>query len=260
MNFKLNLLLFASLLFFAFNGFSQKDPTVMSINGEPVTKSEFLQVYLKNNEDPKYDKETLDEYMELYKKFKLKVAEAEALGYDTIPSLVRELNGYKEQLAQPYLIDTKKTNELINEAYERMKYEIRASHILVNVSADASPADTLKAYNRALTLMNRIKEGEDFGTVASGPRGSDDPISKENKGDLGYFTAFQMVYPFETAAYNTPIGEVSMPIRTNFGYHVIKVFDKRDARGTIKPLILWLFSIKTLVVQKKKMQKRKSDR
>lgn len=233
MNFKLNLLLFASLLFFAFNGFSQKDPTVMSINGEPVTKSEFLQVYLKNNEDPKYDKETLDEYMELYKKFKLKVAEAEALGYDTIPSLVRELNGYKEQLAQPYLIDTKKTNELINEAYERMKYEIRASHILVNVSADASPADTLKAYNRALTLMNRIKEGEDFGTVASGPRGSDDPSAKENKGDLGYFTAFQMVYPFETAAYNTPIGEVSMPIRTNFGYHVIKVFDKRDARGTI---------------------------
>src|SRR5690554_5049050 len=176
MNFKMHLLLFTSFLLFSLNGYSQKgNPVVMTVNGEGVTKSEFLQVYLKNNESPKYDKESLDEYMELYKKFKLKVAEAEALGYDTIPSLVRELNGYKEQLAQPYLIDTKKTNELINEAYERMKYEIRASHILVNVSADASPADTLKAYNRALTLMNRIKEGEDFGTVASGPRGSDDP-------------------------------------------------------------------------------------
>src|SRR5690554_873724 len=116
MNFKLNLLLFASLLFFAFNGFSQKDPTVMSINGEPVTKSEFLQVYLKNNEDPKYDKETLDEYMELYKKFKLKVAEAEALGYDTIPSLVRELNGYKEQLTHHHVMNTKITNERVNEA------------------------------------------------------------------------------------------------------------------------------------------------
>jgi peptidyl-prolyl cis-trans isomerase SurA len=228
------LLLFTSFLLFAFNGISQKgDAVVMSINGQEVTKSEFLQVYLKNNEDPKYDKASLDEYMELYKKFKLKVAEAEALGYDTIPSLVRELNGYKEQLAQPYLIDSEKTNELINEAYERMKFEVKASHILINLRADASPADTLKAYNKVLDLRKRIEKGEDFGVVASGKGGSDDPSAKDNKGDLGYFTAFQMVYPFETAAYNTAIGEVSMPIRTSFGYHIVKVFDKRKARGTI---------------------------
>ncbi|HZH86768.1 MAG TPA: peptidylprolyl isomerase [Brumimicrobium sp.] len=234
MNFKMHLLLFTSFLLFSLNGYSQKgNPVVMTVNGEGVTKSEFLQVYLKNNESPKYDKESLDEYMELYKKFKLKVAEAEALGYDTIPSLVRELNGYKEQLAQPYLIDSEKTNELIDEAYERMKYEVKASHILINVSADASPADTLIAYNKALALRKRIEKGEDFGAVAASNDGSNDPSAKENKGDLGYFTAFQMVYPFETAAYNTKIGEISMPIRTSFGYHLVKVFDKREARGTI---------------------------
>ncbi|HLW30339.1 MAG TPA: peptidylprolyl isomerase [Brumimicrobium sp.] len=234
MNFKMYLLLLTSFVLLSLKGFSQKgDAVVMSVNGEEVSKSEFLQVYLKNNESPKYDKESLDEYMELYKKFKLKVAEAEALGYDTIPALVRELNGYKEQLAQPYLIDSEKTNSLINEAYERMKYEVKASHILINLSADAPPADTLKAYNKIMELRKRIVKGEDFGDVASGPGGSDDPSAVNNKGDLGYFTAFQMVYPFETAAYNTKVGEISMPVRTNFGYHLIKVFDKRDARGTI---------------------------
>lgn len=229
------LLLITAFFAFAINGWSQKgsNDVVMKVNGEEVTKSEFLQVYLKNNENPKYDKESLDEYMELYKKFKLKVAEAEALGYDTIPSLKRELQGYKEQLAHPYLIDSSKTRELLEESYDRMKYEIKASHILINVKSDASPADTLKAYNKALDLKKRIDKGEDFGTVAGSAGGSEDPSAKVNQGDLGFFTAFQMVYPFETAAYNLKVGEISMPIRSSFGYHVIKVFDKREARGTI---------------------------
>lgn len=229
------LVLITAFLAFSINGWSQKggSDVVMTVNGEKVTKSEFLQVYLKNNDNPKYDKESLDEYMELYKKFKLKVAEAEALGYDTIPSLKRELKGYKEQLSHPYLIDSSKTNELLQEAYDRMKYEIRASHILINVTPDASPADTLIAYNKALGLKKRIEKGEDFGAVASGPGGSEDPSAKVNKGDLGYFTAFQMVYPFETAAYNLKVGEISMPTRSSFGYHIVKVTDKREARGTI---------------------------
>lgn len=232
---KKNLLLIIAFLAFSFSGFSQKSDNnvVMTVNGEQITKNEFLQVYLKNNDNPKYDKESLDEYMELYKKFKLKVAEAEALGYDTIPSLKRELKGYKEQLSHPYLIDSSKTNELLEEAYERMKYEIKASHILISVKPDASPADTLKAYNKALEIKKRIEKGENFGNVAAGPGGSEDPSAKVNKGNLGYFTAFQMVYPFETAAYNLKVGEISMPTRSNFGYHIIKVTDKRDARGTI---------------------------
>ena len=213
------LLIITALFAFAINGSSQKESNdvVMTVNGEKVTKSEFLQVYLKNNDNPKYDKESLDEYIELYKKFKLKVAEAEALGYDTIPSLKRELKGYKEQLAHPYLIDSSKTKELLQEAYNRMKYEIKASHILINVKPDASPADTLKAYNKALELKKRIEKGEDFGAVASEAGGSEDPSVKVNKGNLGYFTAFQMVYPFESAAYTLDVGDISMPTRSSFG-------------------------------------------
>jgi len=236
-------LFIATLFVFSTKGFSQKkDPTVITVNDQEITKSEFLRAYLKNNDNPKYDKENLDEYLDLYIKFKLKVAEAEALKYDTLPSLVRELNGHKEQLAHPYLIDTAKTNALINEAYERMQSEIRASHILISVAPDATPNDTLKAYNKALALKKRIENGEDFEEVAAN---SDDPSAKTNKGDLGYFTAFQMVYPFETAAYTTPVGEISMPIRSSFGYHIIKVTDKRKARGTITTAHIMIVSKKT---------------
>ena len=212
---------------------AQEDQVIMNVDGEPVVKSEFLQIYLKNNDAPRYDKEALDEYMDLFVKFKLKVAEAEALGYDTIPKLVRELNGYREQLALPYLIDSTKNDELIQEAYERMKTEVRASHILIRVESNASPEDTLTAYNRLVALKGRIDKGEDFASVARGKMGSEDPSAVKNGGDLGYFTAFQMVYPFEEKAYNTNIGEISEPFRTRFGYHILKVTDKRDARGTI---------------------------
>ena len=169
---------------------AQEDQVIMTVDGEPVIKSEFLQIYLKNNDAPRYDKEALDEYMDLFVKFKLKVAEAEALGYDTIPKLVRELNGYREQLALPYLIDSTKNDELIQEAYERMKTEVRASHILIRVESNASPEDTLTAYNRLVALKGRIDKGEDFASVARGKMGSEDPSAVKNGGDLGYFTAF----------------------------------------------------------------------
>ena len=121
----------------------QKDPVIMSINDKEITKSEFLQIYLKNNNDPKYDKASLDEYMELFKRFKLKVAEAEALKYDTIPKLKTELAGYRKQLALPYLIDSIQNRSLITQAYDRTKTERRASHILITLNKDALPADTM---------------------------------------------------------------------------------------------------------------------
>lgn len=213
---------------------AQTDNVVMEIDGKKVTKSEFLQIYLKNNNNPKYDKQSLDEYMELFKKFKLKVAEAETLGYDTIPKLKKELAGYRKQLSQPYLIDSTKNSALVKQAYERMKNEVHAAHILVKVAENASPEDTLAAYNRIMAIKKRIENGEDFATVAKGKSGSDDPSAVRNGGDLGYFTAFQMVYQFEEAAYNTPVGKISNPVRTKFGYHIIKVIDLRPARGTMK--------------------------
>ena len=213
--------------------FGQNEPIIMEIDGDKVTKSEFLQIYLKNNNDPKYDKETMDEYMELFKKFKLKVAEAEALGYDTIPRLKKELEGYRKQLSTPYLTDSSMNQVLVKEAYDRISYEIRASHILLRLTPEASPKDTLEVYNRLLKLRKQILEGADFAIVAKGKGGSEDPSVAQNNGDLGYFTAFQMVTPFEDAAYATPVGQISMPIRTKFGFHIIQVVDKRQARGTM---------------------------
>lgn len=229
-----NLILIGFIAFTCHRLIAQQDPVLMEINGKSVTKSEFLQIYLKNNTDPKYDKTSLDEYMELFKKFKLKVTEAEALRYDTIPKLKKELEGYRKQLALPYLVDQAKNEELVKEAYERTKMEVRASHILVRMEQNASPADTLAAYNRIMSLKKRIENGEDFVLVAKAKNGSDDPSAATNGGDLGYFTAFQMVYPFEEKAYTTEIGKVSDPFRTRFGYHIVKVTDKRPARGTIK--------------------------
>lgn len=214
--------------------FGQVDPVIMTINDQEITKSEFLQIYLKNNNDPKYDSESLDEYMELFKRFKLKVAEAEALGYDTIPKLMKELNGYKKQLALPYLVDSAMNESLVKEAYERTKMEVRASHIMLKVDQNASPKDTLEAYNALLDLKKQIEAGKDFHSVATGKNGSQDPSVHTNGGDLGFFNAFQMVYPFEDMAYKTPVGKISMPFRTRFGYHILQVTDKRPARGTIE--------------------------
>ncbi|NVK63319.1 MAG: peptidylprolyl isomerase [Flavobacteriales bacterium] len=228
------LIAFAITCMITLSGFSQDDPVIMTIDGNPITKSEFLQIYLKNNDNPQYDQASLDEYMELFKRFKLKVAEAEALGYDTIPSLKKELAGYQKTLARPYLIDSTKNEALVREAYERTLEEIHAAHILVRLESNASPEDTLKAYNRLLALKKRIENGESFEAVAKSKMGSEDPTVQKNGGDLGYFTAFQMVYQFEDAAYSTPVGQVSDPFRTRFGYHILKVIDRRPARGTME--------------------------
>lgn len=226
-------------LFFLFSlmtqlAFAQKEPVVMTINEKPVTKSEFLQIYTKNNPNPSFDKDSLDQYMELFQVFKLKVAEAEALGYDTLPRLLKELEGYKKQLALPYLIDSVQNQAMVQEAYNRTATEVRCSHILVKLDPNASPKDTLAAYNRLLGLKARIEKGEDFASVAKSKLGSEDPSVVNNGGDLGYFTAFQMVYPFEEKAYTTQVGAICEPFRTRFGYHILKVTDKRAARGTIK--------------------------
>lgn len=237
--------------------FAQKEPVVMTINDKPVTKSEFLQIYTKNNPNPSFDKDSLDRYMELFQVFKLKVAEAEALGYDTLPRLQKELEGYKKQLALPYLIDSVQNQAMVQEAYNRTANEVRCSHILIKLDPNASPKDTLAAYNRLLGLKARIEKGEDFAAVAKSKLGSEDPSVVNNGGDLGYFTAFQMVYPFEEKAYTTPVGSISEPFRTRFGYHILKVTDKRPARGTIKVAHLMISTGREASVETKQNAEKK---
>ena len=205
---------------------------VIEINDNKISKNEFLQIYLKNNQQPKFDKESIDSYLELYKKFKLKVLEAESLGYDTLPKLKKELLGYRKSLSTPYLIDKQENTKVIEEAYKRLQKEVKASHILIRLDPNANPEDTLKAYSKLTSIKQRLENGEDFAKVAK--EVSEDPSALTNGGDLGYFTAFQMVFPFEEAAYNTPVGHLSSIVRTRFGYHILKVVDQRSARGIMK--------------------------
>jgi len=211
-----------------------EDPVLLTVDGKPVTRGEFEAIYKKNNKDAPVTPEALNEYLDLFINYKLKVREAEVEGLDTVAKFKTELDGYRKQLARPYLIDRELNDQLMKEAYDRMSVEVRASHILVQVAPEASPEDTLAAYKRLAALRARVVAGEDFATVAQSKGGSDDPSATKNGGDLGWFSALQMVYPFETAAYNTRVGEVSAPVRTRFGYHIIKVVGKRPARGQIQ--------------------------
>lgn len=208
-----------------------KDPVLLTVDGKSTTLSEFEAVYRKNNRDTKIDAQDVKEYLDLYINFRLKVREAEELGLDTLNKFKEELKGYQKQLAKPYLTDKNVSEALVKEAYERMKQDVSASHILLKVNPDALPKDTLAVYNRIIDLRNRALKG-DFDALAK--QYSEDPSAKENGGNLGWFSAMRMVYPFENAAYNTPVGQISMPVRTRFGYHILKVNGKRDAMGEIQ--------------------------
>lgn len=259
------------------------EPVIMTINGKSVYKSEFENVYHKNSgKEVNKEQKSVKEYVDLFSTFKMKVFEAEANGLDTNSAFKTELAGYRKQLAAPYLTDKNVNDALLQEAYERMKTEVKAAHILIRLAEDALPKDTIEAYTRLIIIrdalagkapsaakiaeyenllkksssaltkastkqdtvnynakLNAIKglaaalntTGDKFAAVAK--KTSEDPSAADNGGDLGYFTSLQMVYPFENAAFKTNVGETSMPLRTRFGYHILKVADKRPSQGEI---------------------------
>ncbi len=224
---------------------------LMTIGDEKITVKEFTDVYYKNNlKSEVIEKKSVDDYLDLFVNFRMKVMEAEAQKLDTSKKFQRELAGYRKQLAKPFMSSDDISDELLQEAYQRKLKDIRASHILIRCDKHALPSDTLKAYNKALDIRKKALKGEDFGDLAV--RYSDDPSAKDmpataetparkgNRGDLGYFTVFDMVYPFETGAYNTKEGEISMPVRSDFGYHIIKVQSVTDAMGTIQAAHIFL--------------------
>lgn len=238
--------------FMATNAQSSLDKKVlMNIAGDDVTAKEFCDIYSKNNlKNNVVEKKTVDEYLDMFINFRLKVKEATDMKLDTTAHFLKEFEDYRKQLAKPYFTNEHISEEIIKEAYDRKHYDIRASHILINCDKHALPSDTLKAYNKALDLRKRAMKGEDFGELAM--RYSDDPSAKDfdatetrparkgNHGDLGYFSVFDMIYPFETGAYNTPEGEISMPIRTDYGYHLIKVVSKTPSIGVTQAAHIFL--------------------
>jgi len=227
-NIKFLLILF---LFSALTKAQDKETTLLEINNTKYSLEEFNYIYDKNNSISK-DPLPKEDYLDLFVNYKLKVTEAISMGLDTMPNFKKELRYYRNELAKPYLTDKKATEKVAKEAYERMLEEIDVSHILIRLPKDPFPGDTLKAYNKAKEIREKIIGGADFEEMAT--KFSEDPSVKNNKGRLGYITVFQTVYPFETAAYTTPVGEISPVIRTSFGYHILKVNNKRKSPGEIK--------------------------
>jgi peptidyl-prolyl cis-trans isomerase SurA len=214
-------------------GQSGDNPVLLKIDDKEITRLEFETIYKKNNRDSAITEADLEEYLDLFINFKLKVMEAEKLGRDTLDQFKRELAGYRDQLARPYLVDKSITDSLVREAYTRMKTEIRASHILIKLPADPTPEDTLTAYKKIMGIKAKV-QGNPGAFEEMARQMSEDPSAKSNGGDLGYFSSLQMVYPFESLVYNTEVGEVGGPVRTQFGYHIVKVADKREARGQVR--------------------------
>lgn len=226
------------------------DPVLMTINNKPVLRSEFEYIYNKNNTNNSLDKKTLDEYVDLFINFKLKVEEAKAQGIDTTKSFITELSGYRSQLTKPYLTDSKVDDAVLQEAYNRMKEDVDVSHILIRIPQNATPVDTLKAWNTILSIQKRLLKGEDFTKVAK--EVSEDPSAAENGGHLGFISAFRTVYPFETAAYNTSVGSLSKIVRSAFGYHILKIHARRNTLGEILVAHIMKFTAKDDEVTNKK--------
>lgn len=237
------------IFFIVSNSFSQSvNEVLFTINDKAYYTEEFLNVYRENFDIIADKKHPILEDLNLFIDFKLKVTEAENLGLDTLRSFKNELKQYKNQLALPYLKDEQLIEKLVKEAYDRLKYEINVSHILIFLKLDASPTDTLNAYNKLLEARKLIINGADFSSVAK--KYSEDPTVEKNGGDLGFFKGFQMVYSFEDMAYKTALNEVSLPFKTKFGYHIVQVNEKRPSKGAVEVAHILINNNQTNAAQK----------
>ena len=209
--------------------------TLFTYGSNPVSKQEFLRVYTKNSltQKPDYSEKALREYLDLYSLFRMKVREAQNMRLDTVPSIGRELDNYRRQLAKTYLTDEQVNNRLVREAYDRMREEVRVSHILILASPSMQPEDTAVKYRLIDSLHRLVTTGKgDFAALAK--QYSEDRGSAAAGGDIGYMTGLQTVYPFENAVYATPVGKISKPFRSQFGYHIVKVVARRPAQGEVQ--------------------------
>lgn len=207
---------------------SKKDPVLMTVNGEPVTLSEFEYMYHKNNQQ-QVAKMPLEKYVDMFTVYKLKVADAKAEGIDTTASFQREFNGYRNELLFPFLLDTVAEENLAKEQYERMKWNVKASHIMMKLGNNIADGNKIKA--RLDSIRNCILAGQSFEELAL--KYSIDPSVKRNKGSMGYISVGRFPWQFEDACYTTPVGEVSQVFATDYGYHIVKVYDRRPDEGKV---------------------------
>ncbi|KEZ94391.1 peptidylprolyl isomerase [Nonlabens ulvanivorans] len=232
-----------------------EDKTLLTIDGNPYDAGTFMRVYLKNLDIVQDDSQKdIDNYLDLYIDYRLKLLQAYEMNLDLKESYKKELNNYRQSLAQAYLTDTDVTESLIREAYNRKKREVKASHILVKVGPGDAPQDTLKAWNKINAIKNELDNGADFSKLA---RTKSEGPSAGNEGKLGWFSVFRMVYPFENAAFDTEVGKHSEVFRTDFGYHIVKVFEDRLARGEVTVAHIMTFDARD--AEEKTAEKRIND-
>lgn len=238
---------------------AQNDSILLTIDGRPISKAEFEYIYRKNNNNvySEEDKKSPQDYMDLFIDFKLKVIEAENLKMDTSKLFIDELAGYRKEIAASYLTDANYDDKLVHEMYRRMTKEVDASHILLRLEPDAPEKRDAEVLKKISLIRQEILSGKDFGDAAV--EYSEDPSAESNKGHLGYFSAFMMVYPFENAAFETPVGEISEPVRSKFGYHLVKVNDVRENKGEILVAHIMKSIPKGASDETRQMQKAKID-
>lgn len=223
-------------------GFAQEDKVLLTINGEPVMLSEFLYIYEKNNQENSLEKKSMEEYLDLFINFKLKVTEAIAQGVDTTEAFKKELAGYRAQATPKYLQDQEAIDSLVAMSYNRKANVRRAAHIAIQCPADADSATVAAATAKIKLARERVttgvekkvkkgrkwitvREPEAFADVAR--EMTEDPAGKENGGELGWIEVFRFVYPFEDAVYTTPVGEVTHIFRSPYGFHIALVEEER---------------------------------
>lgn len=217
--------------------------TLFTFGNTNVTKDEFLKVYNKNANNQKidYSKKAISEYIDLYALFRMKVKEAELLRLDTLPNIQNELNNYKQQLSKSYLSDKEVNDKLTKEAYARLGEELDVDHILIFAAPNAdSTAPKAKIDSLYQVLVAKKATFEELAKKFSEDRGS-----QPNGGKIGYITALQTLYPFENVAYNTAVGTFSKPFRTQYGYHILRVNDRRKSSGEVQVQQILLKAPKT---------------
>lgn len=212
------------------------DPQAIAvINGVPVTAAEFEDQYARSISSASEEQEDRLTFLDRYVNYRLKVVEAQAAGYADAAELKAEMNNYRQQLARPYLLGLEVMDPLVRQLYERRTTAVRASHILITVSPDAPAADTVAAWDQIHSLRDSALSGADFGELAA--LNSQDPSAARPagqpgaRGDLGFFGGGRMVQPFEDFAFQTTPGDVSPVFRTQFGYHILKVWERQPMPG-----------------------------
>lgn len=236
-------ILFLAIAALSTAAFAQSE-TLLTVNGKAVSAEEFLYIYEKNNQAGAIDPKTMDEYLEMFINFKLKVAEAESQGIDTTAAFLKELKGYRAQATPKYLQDAGAMDSLIAMSWQHIAKDRRAAHIAIQCPASASVEEVEAALLKITDARERVTIGREV-TKGKGKKAkkmreavepfdvvaremSTDPSVQETGGELGWITPFRYVYPLEEAVYNTPVGEVSEPFRTQYGWHIVLVEEERD--------------------------------